>query len=282
MKILTTNTIATAILCVMGIPSGISAMRLFRLLKPSKPRLAHAAPSAAHDLLIPLFPWLLMLFAWNKLPKSYMMGFFFGFMTGMRLSVIGLTGSIASGKSTASHYLQSKLGYKVIDADKIARVVLDKGTSGYNAVVKTFGTAIIDPESGQINRLKLGAIVFADPSRRRVLESITHPRIVFRIIWDVIRLRLIGHKVVMDVPLLFESRSPFLRFLCRERFLIDVDTDIQRRRIRERNPGMSEIQIEDRIKSQMPREEKLKLADYVIENNGTMDEFYARLDRYFR
>ena len=205
-----------------------------------------------------------------------------GFLAGIRVSVIGITGSIASGKSTATEFLRRELGYIVVDADKIAREVLERGTSGYKAVVETFGVSIIDPITGEINRQALGGIVFTDPSRRKVLEGITHPRIVFRIVCDVIRFRLSGRRVVLDVPLLFESRSPFLRFLCNERFLIDVDPQTQRTRLRNRNPDMPEKQIDDRIKSQMPRNEKLRLADYVIENNGTIDDFHSSLFSYFR
>ena len=205
-----------------------------------------------------------------------------GYLVGARMSVIGLTGSIASGKSTASKYLRDRLGYEVIDADKIARDVLKRGTSGYNAALRTFGPSIINPITRDIDRMALGSIVFADPSRRRDLEKITHPRIVTRMIWDIFRYRLAGYRVVLDVPLLFESRSPILRFFCYERVVIDVDYETQKRRIRERNPDMPENQIDDRIKAQMPREQKVKLADYVIKNDGTIDELYAKLDCYFR
>ena len=280
MKIL--NPIAFGLVALISIPSGIAAKRLYRKIKASRPHLSRPCGFVATDFLIPILPWVILVLMWNKTPKSYIFANLIGFILGNRISVIGLTGSIASGKSTASSYLHQKLGYAIIDADKIAREVLEKGTSGYHEVVKTFGSAILDPSTGNIDRIALGSVIFADASRRRALEKITHPRILYRIIRSLIWYRLTGYRVVLDVPLLFESRSPILRFLCNERVLIDVDTPTQRRRIRERNPDMPESQIEDRIMSQMPREKKLQLADYVITNDGTKDEFYARLDSYFR
>lgn len=200
---------------------------------------------------------------------------------GWRVPVLGLTGGIGSGKSTASAYLTTKLGYVLVDADKVAREVVMKGTSGYNAIRKTFGDGIIDPGTGEIDRKALGAIVFVDKDQRKRLESITHPRILYLMLSRMILARLLGKRVIVDVPLLFESKTPILYYLCCYTVLVDAEEATQRSRLLHRNPEWSESEIDNRIKSQMPREQKRALADIVIDNNGSVEELHRQLDFYF-
>lgn len=270
------------LVCIIAIPSGVAWMRIFRLLCPSRPVVSRKIKPDWVNFSIPVIHAILVWSLWEGAHHWNTYTSFCGLLIGLRLSATGLTGSIASGKSTASVYLRDKLGYIVVDADQVARKVLDKDTSGYHAVIKKFGRSILNQANGQIDRLALGAIVFADPVSRRALERITHPRIVIRMFGELLWYRLTGHRVVLDVPLLFESPNPLLRFLCNERVLIDLDYLVQKNRIMARNPDMPQRQIEDRIRAQMSREKKLELADYVITNNGTLESFYAQLDAYFR
>jgi len=274
--------ITQIVLGFLGIPSGIALMRIFRVMLPSRPRISRRNLPNLYELYIPFIHLILVWSFWKGVQHSNMYISVFGTILGLRLSSVGLTGSIASGKSTASAYLRDNLGYVVIDADRIAREILDRDTSGYRAVIKTFGNSMVNPATGHIDRVALGAVVFADPKRRRALERITHPRIVSKMVAELIWYRLTGRSVVLDVPLLFESPNPLLRFLCHERVLVDVDYHVQKNRLMTRNPDLSEGQIEDRIRAQMSRAEKLKLADYVITNNGSIESFYTQLDVYFR
>ena len=204
------------------------------------------------------------------------------FYLGTRFSIPALTGGIGSGKSTASAYLRDNLGYVIVDADAVAKEVVIRGSRGFTEIVSKFGTEVVHPETGELNRKALGSLVFSDPAKKKQLECITHPKILQRMLWQVLSNKLAGRRVIMDVPLLFESRSPLLRLLCSYSVLIDVDPDIQRKRLTERNPELSLSDIESRIKSQMPREEKRSLADYVVTNNRDREALYRQLDIIFK
>jgi dephospho-CoA kinase len=202
------------------------------------------------------------------------------FLLGYRLAVVGLSGGIASGKSTASSYARDKLGYVLIDADQVAREVVKKGTSGYNAIVKRFGVEVVDPVTGELDRKTLGSTVFADAHLRKQLESITHPRILSKMLSLIIIHRILGHKVLIDVPLLFESKIPILYWMCKQTILVDAEPTKQSERLKIRNPDMTPVDIANRIRSQMTREEKRKYADIVIDNNGSIEDLYKQLDFY--
>jgi dephospho-CoA kinase len=202
------------------------------------------------------------------------------FGIGTYLPVIGITGGIASGKSTASQYAHIKLGYVLIDADKVAKEVVKKGTSGYEAIVRTFGPTVVDPVSGELDRKELGAIIFADIRSRKQLERITHPRILFKMMVEMIKQRICGKKVLIDVPLLFESKTPILYWMCKRTILINTTASIQADRLRSRNPDMSKEEIKNRINAQMSVDDKKKYADIVIDNNGTIEDLYRQLDIY--
>jgi len=204
------------------------------------------------------------------------------FIIGHKIPVIGITGGIASGKTTASTHIRDSLGYVLIDADKVAREIVEKGTSGYKSIVRTFGPSIINLNTGEIDRKTLGAIVFANRDLRKKLESITHPRILGRMIFEILKQRLVhGKKVLIDVPLLFESRTPILYWLCRETFTVDLDTAKQEERLSVRNPEMTKLDIQNRVRSQMPREEKKKFADFVLDNSSSKEELFTQLDYFF-
>jgi dephospho-CoA kinase len=202
-------------------------------------------------------------------------------LIGSRLSVVGLTGGIASGKTTAARYIADKHGWVVIDADRVAREVVVVGSSGYQRIVESFGQSVINKTTMELDRQELGRIIFSDPKKKRDLESITHPRIVAvmlsRLIWN----RLCGRKAILDVPLMFESRSPILNLFCSEIVLIDVSESTQKRRLSERNPELSTMDVENRISSQTPRNFKQQRADYVLNNDGSVFELYSKLDEYF-
>nr|WP_246525164.1 dephospho-CoA kinase [Geomobilimonas luticola] len=183
---------------------------------------------------------------------------------GEAVRVIGLTGGIASGKSTAAKIL-AELGAEVIDADQLARDVVRPGEPAYRAIVAAFGTDVLN-EDGTINRAALGAIVFADPAARRRLESITHPAIARLAENSLAELRRRGTRLaVYMAPLLIEAG---ITGRVDEVWVVYVDSDTQVRRLMQRE-GLSAADALQRISSQMPMEEKRKLARVVIDNRGT-------------
>jgi dephospho-CoA kinase len=183
---------------------------------------------------------------------------------------VGLTGGIASGKSTVSRML-SDLGAVIIDSDLIAREVVEPGTEGLKEVVATFGTEILT-EDGALDRPKVGAIVFADPDKRKALEAIIHPRVFLRAI-EIDEAAGEHAVIVNDIPLLAETNQA-------DRFdavvVVDVPTELQvERMVRDR--GMSVEEAESRIAAQATREQRLAIATYVIENTGTLEDLEQRV-----
>jgi dephospho-CoA kinase len=186
--------------------------------------------------------------------------------------IIGLTGGIASGKSTASQILQAK-GIPVVDADKIAREVVEPGKEAYEKVVAFFGSEILR-EDKTINRPRLGEIIFNDKEKRSRLNEIVHPSIRAEMKRQAIFYTENGFSlVVLDIPLLFESK---LTHMVEQTWLIYADPEVQLKRLMMRD-GFSETQAISRINSQMPIDEKRELADVVIENNGSMAELEEKL-----
>jgi dephospho-CoA kinase len=185
---------------------------------------------------------------------------------------IGLTGGIASGKSTVSSMLK-ELGFPVIDADQIAREVVKPGEEAYKSIVETFGRDIL-LENGEINRPKLGSIIFHDQEKRALLNKIVHPFVRRRMNEQKKALFEKGEKaVIMDIPLLFESK---LTHMVDKTILVYVDADVQLKRLMRRN-GLTEKEAQARISSQMPLFQKVPLADAVINNNGTIEETRKQL-----
>jgi dephospho-CoA kinase len=194
---------------------------------------------------------------------------------GRRFLLVGLTGGIATGKSTVSAIFH-ELGCVVIDADLLAREVVERGEPAYRTVVAEFGEGVLQRD-GTLDRKKLGAIVFADPARRKRLEAITHPAIHERFARRLGELSAQGFAgiVIFDAPVMIESRN--YRHMDR---LVVVATDeaTQRARLVARD-GSPPEEIERKIASQMPVAEKARLADYVIDNSGDWAQTEAQTRR---
>lgn len=188
-------------------------------------------------------------------------------------SIIGLTGGIASGKSTASAYIAEK-GYPVLDADKFAKQATAKGGPSYNGIVEAFGEEILT-EDKEIDRKKLGTIIFNDPQQRTVLNKLVHPEV--RRMMNEERDRLVQENhVFLDIPLLFENG---LDDQCDITLTIYVDESIQKARLMDRN-GLTEAEAESRISSQMPLSSKRDRSDFVLDNSGTREDLYVQIEEF--
>lgn len=186
--------------------------------------------------------------------------------------VIGLTGGIATGKSTVSEMFK-EMDIPVVDADVISREVVEPGELAYEKIVDTFGEEVLHPD-GTLNRKKLGSIVFGDEQKRKQLNEIVHPEVRKKMISERDRYVQEGHPiVVLDIPLLFESK---LTHFVDKTLLIYVDEDIQLKRLMNRDQSTKEEALQ-RINAQFPISKKLELADAVIYNNGTIEETKEQL-----
>jgi dephospho-CoA kinase len=186
--------------------------------------------------------------------------------------IIGLTGGIASGKSTVSGMLKN-LEIPVIDADIESRLAVEQGEEAYDQIVNHFGKSILY-EDGSINRAELGEIIFNNEKERMVLNGIVHPAVRKRMVEKQVAAQTKGESIiVMDIPLLFESD---LRSIVGRTLLVYVDEEVQLQRLMKRNNYTKEEAFA-RIQSQMPLIEKKKLADAVIDNNGSMQQTELQL-----
>ena len=172
--------------------------------------------------------------------------------------VIGITGSIGSGKSTVSRHL-TNMGYYVIDCDKISHSVLRDNAKAKEEITNEFGTDIID-QDGYISRKKLGSIIFKDKDKRIKLNGILHPKIKEEVKKEIKESN--NQIVFLDCPLLFET--DFVE-LCDYKVVVYVDMDSQIRRIMARD-NITFPEALNKINAQMPLKEKVELADYVIDN----------------
>ena len=178
--------------------------------------------------------------------------------------LVGLTGGIATGKSTVAAMFRS-LGCPVIDADVLAREVVEPGEPALADIVREFGTGVLAPD-GRLDRKALAAVVFADAGRRRRLEAITHPRIRERLASRLAALAGAGFGgvVIFDAAVIVESGA----YRQMDRLVVVIaDEATQLARLRARD-GLDEEEARRRIASQMPLAEKAKLADHVIDNSG--------------
>lgn len=186
--------------------------------------------------------------------------------------IIGLTGGIASGKSTVSKMLK-ELGFPIVDADVIARKVVEPNEEAYKQIVAYFGDEIIN-EDKTIQRKKLGAIIFNDESKRYALNEIVHPAIRKQMLAEKEMYEREGHEtIIFDIPLLFEGDS---KYLVDKKLLVYVDEKTQLERLLARDQTTIE-DAKSRIASQMPLKDKVALADAVVNNNGTMEETKEQL-----
>jgi dephospho-CoA kinase len=188
---------------------------------------------------------------------------------------VGLTGGVASGKSTVSARL-SELGAVVIDADMLAREVVAPGAEGLAAGVEAFGPDVLGPDGG-LDRPRLGALVFADPERRRALEAIIHPRVRARAA-EIEAAAPVGAVVVHDIPLLAETgqAASFDAVV-----VVDVPVEVQVDRM-VRIRGMSEADARARVAAQADRDARLAIATYVVENTGSLEDLRARVEEVYR
>lgn len=186
--------------------------------------------------------------------------------------IAGLTGGIASGKSTIARFF-SEVGAQVVDADKIAREVVKPGTPGYDAVVAFFGRTILLPD-GDIDRKRLGEIIFNDPDKKASLDAIVHPLVFERSAEMIAQIaaETPDAVVIMDVPLLIEAN---MGRDFEEMIVVYVPETIQLERLMNRD-GIDEQAAMARIRSQMPIEEKRRRATVVIDNSGTLFESRRR------
>ncbi|MBA9006415.1 dephospho-CoA kinase [Thermomonospora cellulosilytica] len=184
---------------------------------------------------------------------------------------VGLTGGIGAGKSEVSARLAAR-GAVIIDADKIAREVVEPGTPGLAAVVAEFGEQVLRPD-GSLDRERLGSIVFADAGRRAALNAIVHPLVGERMN-ELMEAAPQDAVVVYDVPLLTENNLSGLYDVV---VVVDVPVETQLERLTGRR-GMTEEDARARIAAQATREERLKIADHVIDNSGTLAELDAAVD----
>jgi dephospho-CoA kinase len=187
---------------------------------------------------------------------------------------VGLTGGVASGKSAVAAILRD-LGAVVIDADVLAREIVEPGTPGLEAVVAEFGPEVLTPD-GNLDRARMGAVVFADPGRRAALEAIMHPLVRARaaVIQDAAPA---GVLVVHDIPLLVETgqAGDFDAVL-----VVDVPEAVQLERAM-RDRGWNEADARSRIAAQARRQERLAAATHVIHNTATLEDLRRRVTEVF-
>jgi len=188
---------------------------------------------------------------------------------------VGLTGGVASGKSTVSAILD-ELGAVIIDADALAREVVAPGTDGLREVVEAFGPDVLTGD-GELDRPAMGTIVFADAEKRRVLEGIIHPRVRERGA-EIEASAGPDDVVVHDIPLLAETGQA-------EGFdaviVVDVPTQMQVERMVELR-GMTREDAEARVAAQATREERLRIATHVVDNTGTVEDLRRRVTAVYR
>jgi len=187
--------------------------------------------------------------------------------------LVGLTGGIGSGKSTVARMLEQR-GAVVFDADLLARKAVETGTPGYQAVVERFGADVLAP-GGDLDREALASIVFADPAARRDLEAIVHPEVRRMFAEGTEEHRDSNRVVVFSAPLLVETgmHTAFEVLLVVSTTVI---TQVQRLM---RDRGMSEDAVRARIAAQAPLEDKAAVANVLIDNEGSIEELEAQVER---
>jgi len=188
------------------------------------------------------------------------------------VNLIGLTGGIASGKSTVAEILK-RLGAAVINADELSREVVQPGKDAWKEIIDTFGPDIIQADN-TLNRRKLRKVVFDNQAARRKLEAIIHPRVRALAEARIHELAAGGQAVIVyEVPLLFEAQ---IHHWIRPVILVACDPAMQKKRLKERD-HLTDLEAQKHIDAQMSLDEKRKLADYVIENNGSLEELVEQV-----
>lgn len=191
------------------------------------------------------------------------------------MKIVGITGLIASGKSTLSSYLKSQ-GYKIVDADAISRDITKKDRIGYTKVVEEFGRDILS-SNGEIDRAKLSNIVFNDKNSLKKLNDTLHP-LIFQEIDRQLDLYKDEKILFLDAPLLFEAK---LDKKCDEVILVFCDEEVQISRIQKRD-NKDYDSAKKIIDSQIAKEFKIEKSDYIIDNNCEIERFYFKVDLIMR
>lgn len=176
--------------------------------------------------------------------------------------IVGLTGGIGAGKSLVAQYF-AELGARVVDADQLARVAIERGSTGFDQVILRFGESIL--RDGDIDRQALAAIVFKDQKAKKDLEEIIHPR-VRDLFLEVVADLAIDEVLIYEIPLLVESNA-----VDKFNIVITVEADLEVRRERLQKRGMLLAEIERRIAAQASPAERIAIANHVITNDGDED-----------
>lgn len=195
------------------------------------------------------------------------------------MRIIGLTGGIASGKTTVAEVLASH-GAVLLDADQIARDVVEPGTPALEAIAREFGSEVLTNE-GQLDRQALARRVFGDEAARRRLNAIVHPAVIAEFERSLARLRSLPHPpdvVVLVVPLLFEAG---MQAMADTVWLVAVPEEVQKERLMRRD-GLTEAAATARIASQWPLERKAALSDRLIDNTGGPEDVRRRVTEALR
>ena len=192
------------------------------------------------------------------------------------MRVLGLTGGIGSGKSMVAQMF-AQLGAVVVDADQLAREVVEPGQPALQEIAATFGPDVLLPD-GRLDRPKLAAIIFADPAERAKLDAITHPRIRARMDEEIETRRSGPGVLLVDIPLLYEND----RINTVEKVIVVwVDLPTQLRRLSQRG-GLSAEAARQRINAQMPLDAKRARADHVIDNRGGLEDTRRQVEAIYR
>jgi len=191
------------------------------------------------------------------------------------MTIIGLTGSMGTGKTTVSDIFKRR-GIKVVDADEISREITRRGSPMLGVLAERFGYEIIKSD-GSLDRKKLASIVFASDERLCELNDIMHPRIINDIKERIAEFDEAGEKLlVLDAPLLLEIGLDKLVDLV---LLVTCDSNVQIERIMKRD-DTTRTEAESRLAHQMSQEDKKRLADFILDNSGTVDELEAKVDDF--
>lgn len=190
--------------------------------------------------------------------------------------IVGLTGGIGSGKSTVCSMLAAK-GGKIVDADAIVHELQVPGQVVFDEMVEAFGPEILQAD-GTLDRAKVGQIVFADPEKRQKLQAIVWPRVGERV-RELIESATDDDVVILDVPLMAEATDGSRR-LAEQIIVVDASEDTQLRHLAEK--GVAADVAKARMAAQASREDRLKLADHVINNDGSLDELSKQVDALWK
>lgn len=196
------------------------------------------------------------------------------YINNKKILKIGITGGTGSGKTSVCKYLKNK-GFQVIDSDEIAKKILDKETDAYKSVVSHFGNSILK-SNGEIDRKKLGSIVFDSPKDLEFLQNIVTKKTVERV-KDIMDAASPDKRIIfLDAPLLFETGlDKYVDIV----LMVSASRDQRIKRLSKRD-DISDAEIEKRMSAQMPEDEKKNLSDIIISNDGTLDELHLKIDKF--